>query len=774
MLPLPDRHRALPPIAPPPGRTKRAQQRLYVERRATRRQPTIRARGRRAPARLWLFAVAALPAAALGFVVGGAVGALTGALLVVLAAQCTAILWLRGRESYLNELAQTDELTALGNSRALWRDLGDLTTGEPVAVVMLDLDHFKQVNDRYGHPVGDALLRHAGRVLRVVAGDGGLCYRYGGEELVVLLPGGDEETAWSIAERLRAIIVRPPRGLPAVTASAGVAAGTPGAPAHQLIDRADRALRFAKSEGRDRTVRASVAEDWAADQDETVVAARRAALAMATAALDARDPATADHSDDVVVLCDALAGRLGISGREREHLLTAARLHDVGKVAVPHDILAKPAALDADEWIVMRKHTITGERILQSVPELAPLAPIVRHAHERFDGTGYPDGLAGEDIPLASRIILCADAFHAIRSDRPYRAARSVEEALQELTDNAGGQFDPSVAESLVSVVRDFRTPISTRPIGAALRRSPRLVALLMAVMVCGTAIAAERPLRKAFKAALPFSGRSVHAASRPAPAPATCATLNLQGTKCGHAVAAFGLLAASPAPAAPGAPIVAVTALSLVPDHGLPTGGTAYDDSAVLVGPPTPAVPTAIAPPSAPVAPPLPAPVVTFVFDVPSAGQPSGGSAAPAIQAPVSEQVIGDDETAVEPVEEETDDGSSAGPDSGIDETLGAVDPAPEVVPDDPVDVPADPELPAVVPDDVPADPGPPADPSETPFDPAITGGTEAPPEEDPADPGPSDGDPPGPPADVPVPPIVEAVPAAPAETANPAVAGP
>src|SRR3954454_7443041 len=432
MLPVPQPQRLPARTDAPVRRRNGAAGRLFVERRATRRSGPQQPSTRRLRPQ-WMLAALAPIALVTAYALGGVVGVAVVGLSLLLAAQAFAISALRLRAARLDELSRTDGLTSLGNSRALWTDLRELASANPVALIMLDLDHFKRVNDEYGHPVGDALLRHAGRAMRVVVGDIGRCYRYGGEELIAVLPGMSEESACAVAERLRAIIVRSPRDLPSVTASAGVAAGSPGASAHHLVDRADRALRFAKSTGRDRTVASTVAQDWAADQEDSVVAARRAALAMATAALDARDPDTAEHSDEVVMLCDALADRLGISGMEREHLLPAARLHDVGKVAVPNEVLAKPGPLDESEWAVMRRHTITVERILRSVPELAPVAPLVRSAHEHYDGNGYPDGLAGDEIPLGSRVILCADAFHAIRSDRPYRAGRSTDVAVGEL-----------------------------------------------------------------------------------------------------------------------------------------------------------------------------------------------------------------------------------------------------------------------------------------------------------------------------------------------------
>ena len=185
-------------------------------------------------------------------------------------------------------------------------------------------------------------------------------------------------------------------------------------------------------------------------EEDLAWAAKRAAVTMAAAALQARDGDTGAHCDDVVHLCDAIADELGIYGHDRAELLAAAQLHDIGKLALPQDVLDKPGPLDDREWALIRKHTLTGEQIIRSVPELREVSRLVRHSHERWDGGGYPDGRAGEQIPRASRIVLCADAFHAIRSDRPYRGGRSAAAALEEVVRNKGSQFDPQVVDALV------------------------------------------------------------------------------------------------------------------------------------------------------------------------------------------------------------------------------------------------------------------------------------------------------------------------------------
>ena len=386
------------------------------------------------------------------FVTLGASRALLAAVALLAGVEASHTAELRRRPRALAQLTRLDDLTGLGNARALWNDLPVVVTAGPMALMIADVDRFKQINDELGHSAGDAALRHAAALLSEVVASAGSCYRYGGDELVALLPGADEYRAAAIAETLRARIAEPAIGLPTITTSVGVAAATPGAGAHQVLDRADRALRQAKSEGRDRVIRSSAT---GADSGEELVAraARRAALAMASVAADAHYPEAATQSEEIVLLCQAIADQLGIRGEDREHILAAARLHDVGKAGVPSEILRKPGPLDPSEWAIMHEHTVMGQRILESVPELADVAPIVRHAQERWDGTGYPDRLAGEEIPLASRVILCAGAFQAMRSDRPYRGPRAIDDALAEIRANAGTQFDPAVAQALIDVI---------------------------------------------------------------------------------------------------------------------------------------------------------------------------------------------------------------------------------------------------------------------------------------------------------------------------------
>jgi len=185
----------------------------------------------------------------------------------------------------------------------------------------------------------------------------------------------------------------------------------------------------------------------------------RTAVAALAAAIDARDNYTLSHSSEVVALACEVAGRLGLDRHEIARVRDGAMLHDVGKVAIPNEILYKQGPLDDEEWEVMRQHPVIGEKILLDTPELADIAPLVRHEHERWDGAGYPDGLAGEAIPVGSRIILACDAYNAMITSRPYREPMTTEAAIAELRDNTGTQFDPQVVESLVHILSARKQP---------------------------------------------------------------------------------------------------------------------------------------------------------------------------------------------------------------------------------------------------------------------------------------------------------------------------
>jgi HD-GYP domain-containing protein (c-di-GMP phosphodiesterase class II) len=245
--------------------------------------------------------------------------------------------------------------------------------------------------------------------------------------------------------------------------------------------------------------------------------ARRIAVEFGAAILEVTNIETARHSDDVVVVSEGICDLLGIDGAERQDLLAAARLHDIGKVALPTEVIEKPGPLTKAEWELMHQHTVVGERILRSVPELDGLAGLVRHSHERWDGSGYPDGLAGEEIPLGSRVIFCADAFHAIRSDRPYRAGRSAAQSLAEIKRGAGTQFDPDVVDAFEEVVNDLRLAHSGSGHRSRVRYSSRLTVLLL-VLSIGTGSALAMVKSGALGGSEEASGKGSEAAAPDSP----------------------------------------------------------------------------------------------------------------------------------------------------------------------------------------------------------------------------------------------------------------
>ena len=343
--------------------------------------------------------------------------------------------------------AVTDALTGLGNRRALSQALDQALdtagAGESFALLLADLDGFKRYNDTFGHPAGDALLTRLGERLAAAAVDRrGTAYRLGGDEFCVLLAGSPEDT-FEAAEALRGALTEHGEGFE-VGCSVGLVllpeeATEPG----EALRIADQRLYAAKNGGR--------------------ATAERQSKDVLIRALVERSPELVEHSTDVATLSEEVARRLGLTDHAAREVRHAAELHDVGKVAVPDAILAKPGPLDEHEWAFIRQHTLIGERIIAAAPALARVAPIVRASHERWDGRGYPDGTEGDHIPLGARIVAVADAYDAMVADRPYEPARTSEAALTELCRCAGSQFDPAVVAVFCEVVRARR---AERPAG--------------------------------------------------------------------------------------------------------------------------------------------------------------------------------------------------------------------------------------------------------------------------------------------------------------------
>jgi two-component system cell cycle response regulator len=346
-------------------------------------------------------------------------------------------------EERLAEEAAHDSLTGLPNRRRLAADiekrLSSATNERPLLLVLFDLDGFKAYNDSFGHPAGDALLSRLGRNLAAAIPGSGSAYRMGGDEFCVLasLDAKDAEQVTSTAAHA---LCERGEGF-AITASYGStllpADATQSSEALRL---ADQRMYAQKSLGS----RAS---------------AGRQSADVLLRVLSERNPDLGVHLGEVAELCRAVAARLLLPDEELAPLLHAAALHDVGKVAIPDQILNKPGPLDDGEWAFMRRHTLIGERILSTAPALVQAAKLVRSTHEWFDGQGYPDQLAGEDIPLGARIIAVCDAFDAMTAVRPYRPPMSRREALAELRRCAGTQFDPMVVDAFCAALAEGRRP---------------------------------------------------------------------------------------------------------------------------------------------------------------------------------------------------------------------------------------------------------------------------------------------------------------------------
>jgi diguanylate cyclase (GGDEF)-like protein len=353
----------------------------------------------------------------------------------------------------VQQAARTDALTGLLNHGAMQVRVREEIArarrdGTPLSFVIIDLDDFKRVNDVSGHQAGDELLRQVAALLQAELRPYDQVARYGGDEFVLLLPGSDEATARAVAERVRDAMARSMVG----ACSLGVAQWHEPLEADALLEHADRALLLAKRTGKGRVAVANpdVERELAMLQAQGGSPAAVQALA---AAIEERDNYTHEHSEEVVNLARGVAMLLGLQASQAERIAHAALLHDVGKLAVPNEILHKPGPLTPDEWALMAEHPVAGERILLRIPDLTEIAPVVRHEHEHWDGSGYPDGLEGRLIPIGSRIILACDAYHAMITDRPYRAALSAAEAADELRSGAGTQFDPDVVEALLDLL---------------------------------------------------------------------------------------------------------------------------------------------------------------------------------------------------------------------------------------------------------------------------------------------------------------------------------
>jgi diguanylate cyclase (GGDEF)-like protein/PAS domain S-box-containing protein len=377
----------------------------------------------------------------------------------------------REQNSELSVIASKDPLTGCLNRRAFfervetaWED--STRYHHPVSIIMVDVDHFKIVNDTHGHAMGDQVLQRVAQTLSATARKGDFVCRYGGEEFCVLLPHTDIELAYQAAQRMRVAVENLQMGGLRVTISLGVASRlAETTDLESMIDRADVALYVAKRGGRNRVVRADQMpaesvnlepKNPALEEKPTGPSASIPyhAVAALMAALQQRDLATAGHSKRVADLC-VLVGESLLDARECLLLEIAALLHDIGKIGVPDAILLKPGPLTEEEFEIMDRHGRIGINIIESAFKSPELTHIVRTHHAFYARHPRHPGLpSGEAIPLRARLLSIADAYDAMVSDRVYRKSMGQAAAFAELRRCAGTQFDPRLVEWFISVLQ--------------------------------------------------------------------------------------------------------------------------------------------------------------------------------------------------------------------------------------------------------------------------------------------------------------------------------
>jgi len=388
---------------------------------------------------------------------GGLEGRLGGALIAISEAMTTT-----------QEAATVDKLTGVNNRQSL---LGALFTeverasryNRPLSVAFVDIDHFKAVNDTYGHAVGDVVLRGVAQAIKANLRHTDTIGRYGGEEFMLVLTETNVEDGAVLTEKLRHLVQRlrfNVDGNPnlTVTISIGIAGGGgQQLRVDTLVRDADAAMYSAKSLGRNQTYifaepdddarvpRAPISAAGRARAVEVGRAARDAATAALTSVIAPLPHYRGQPSALIATIVTTMGSQLDLPEAELDRLKIAALLHDVGKVAVPEEILEKPSSLTSAEWRSVVQHPRIGQVILEQATALKEAVPIILHHHERYSGHGYPYGLRGNDIPLGARIVAIADAYDAMTHDRPYKRAVSHEQAIAELRRHAGTQFDPEL-----------------------------------------------------------------------------------------------------------------------------------------------------------------------------------------------------------------------------------------------------------------------------------------------------------------------------------------
>jgi diguanylate cyclase (GGDEF)-like protein len=361
----------------------------------------------------------------------------------------------QARRAELQDLAGRDELTQLQNRRFFYEQLQQeldlaIRYKRDLSMLMIDVDDLKLINDEFGHQVGDVVLRHLGKVLNQLAGERNVTARVGGDEFAVIMPGSSRKQADKLTHAIwDALAKEPICETEHASIFLGVSVGMGGYPwggltMDEIIHWADTKLYANKLERKGLNAQTDAADD------QRLVAA---VVDVLSSALDVRDKMTHRHARRVARMSAYVAKELKLTDDQVVQIEYAAALHDIGKIGVADNILHKDAALDHEEWKQMRLHSDLGYQILNGIDFLQDAAEIVYSHHERFDGTGYPRKLKGEETPLGARVFSIVDAYDAMTSRRPYREAMTHEEAMEEIRANSGTQFDPRVVEAFVGMM---------------------------------------------------------------------------------------------------------------------------------------------------------------------------------------------------------------------------------------------------------------------------------------------------------------------------------
>jgi diguanylate cyclase (GGDEF)-like protein/putative nucleotidyltransferase with HDIG domain len=372
----------------------------------------------------------------------------------------------KGYREYLINLANKDELTGLYNHRYFHESIRynfnmAKKSNKAISLMLIDIDYFKYYNDLYGHTAGDLVLKEIGELLLAKGRECDIVARYGGEEFTILMPDTDEEEAVLIGEKVREAVQNKyfsgeeslPNGK--LTVSVGVSC-FPGKSQSikELINSADDALYRAKFLSKNRVESyVSILDELKNDiEDEHIDLI--SSIKTLISVINAKDRYTYSHTMRVVMYCQLLGDKLGISDQDKKTLKFGAYLHDIGKIEIPKEVLNKRMKLTDSEWNTIKQHPANGTEIIKSVHSLENIIPLILYHHERYDGSGYPHNLKGENIPFLARVLTVADSFDAMTSNRPYNTSKTIDESIVELERCKGIQFDPLIVDAFIEVLK--------------------------------------------------------------------------------------------------------------------------------------------------------------------------------------------------------------------------------------------------------------------------------------------------------------------------------